>query len=193
MAAHSKKARKRKATIVFADETAFMMLPLLRRTWAPRGKTPVLMHVTRSYRKVSAMGAVALSPRARRVRLMFRLLPDANFDADQCVAFLRQLKQNTKGPVILVWDRLRAHRSRKVERFVRGQRRLEIELLPPYAPELNPTEYVWAYLKGSALANLAPHDQDRLQRQTKRSLCELRRHKTLIKSIIRRCPLPIGT
>jgi len=65
---------------------------------------------------------------------MFRLLPDANFGANECVAFLRQLKQNTKGPVILIWDRLLAHRSKKVERFLAGQSRLQIELLPPYAP-----------------------------------------------------------
>jgi hypothetical protein len=56
-----KKPHRVGATIVFAHETGLMMAPLVRRTWAAFGKTPILKHATRSHRKVSAMGAIALS------------------------------------------------------------------------------------------------------------------------------------
>jgi transposase len=83
-------------------------------------------------------------------------LTKANFDANECVSFLRQRKQNMKGPVILIGDRRPAHGSKKVHRFLARQSRLPIELLPPYAPELHPTESLGSYRKASVLANNTP-------------------------------------
>ena len=64
------------------------MAPLVRRTWAPRGHTPVLMQRGRSRRKVSVIGALVISPRRRRVRAYFSLLPDANFDGESIPSHL---------------------------------------------------------------------------------------------------------
>jgi transposase len=188
-----KKAAETGATIVFADEAGIMMAPLLRRSWSPCGKTPIVRQRTRSHRKISTMGAVAMSPKGRRVRVFFRMLADKNFNADECVEFLRQLEQNIKGKIILVWDRLLAHRSRKVRRFVeRRGCRIKIELLPAYAPELNPVEYLWGYQKGAAMANFAPKDLEHLHDTAKASLCRMRRDRDLVRRIISRSPLMDG-
>ena len=116
----------------------------------------MLRCVGRSYRKISAMAGLAMTLNGRRVRLFFRLLPNRNFGGDECVAFLEQLKQNVKGRIILVWDRLQAHKGRSVTRFLNCNRRVETVLLPGYAPELNPVEYVWSWLKYHALSNFVP-------------------------------------
>jgi len=83
--------------------------PLVRRTWAPRGHTPVLMQRGRSRRKVSVIGALVISPRRRRVRAYFGLLPDANFDGESILAFVVQLCRALRVPIALIWDRLGAH------------------------------------------------------------------------------------
>ncbi|WP_141735002.1 transposase [Oligoflexus tunisiensis] len=68
-------------------------------------------------------------------------------------AFIEQLKQNIRGQIRLVWDRLLVHRSKKMLRYLNKQRRVEVHYLPAYAPEQNPVEYIWAYLKNSSLCN----------------------------------------
>ena len=74
----------------------------------------------------------------------FRLYPGA-IRTPQVVAFLKHLLRHIPGKLLLVWDRLPAHRSRVVQEFVASQKgRIRIEYLPAYAPELNPTEYIWA-------------------------------------------------
>lgn len=138
------------------------------------------------------MGSVALTPKGRRVRVFFRLKPDGNFDAADCALFIRQLKTNIRGPIILVWDRLRAHRSKKVQAELRRSRRVTIELLPAYAPELNPVEYLWSYLKAVAMANFAPTELEDLRTVAKSSICTMRRNPSLVRRIIRGSQLMVS-
>jgi transposase len=70
----------------------------------------------------------------RRVRLCFRLHLDCAIDGPKVAAFLRQLGGQVRGPVLVVWDRLNAHRSKVVRAFAARQPRFQFELLPPYAP-----------------------------------------------------------
>jgi transposase len=164
------------------------MAPVVRRTWAPRGQTPVIRHRTRSHKKISAVGAIAIRSTGRSPRLMFRLLEGQNLDSALAVQFLVQLKQNIQGPIIVIWDRLQAHRSKKVMTWLANQTRIEIEHFPPYAPELNPVEYLWAYLKTSPLANYVPEDLDQLYLETKSALCGARKRKDLLLSFIDHSP-----
>jgi transposase len=120
---------------------------------------------------------------------MFRLLTNANFGANERVSFLRQRKQNTKEPVVLIGDRRLAHRSKKVSRFLAGQSPLPIETLPPYAPECNPTESLWSYRKTSAPANNTPEEVERLRADAKAALCHVRTQDDLRKRTFRRRPL----
>jgi transposase len=164
------------------------MAPLVRRTWAPAGETPKIKHKTRSHKKISAVGAIAVRHTGRRPRMMFRLLEGQNANSQIFVQFLTQLLQNIDGHIIVIWDRLVAHRSKVVNRWLEKNIRIETEFFPPYAPELNPVEYLWSYLKMNGLANLAATDLDQLYRESKNSLCDIRRKKDILKSFIDHSP-----
>ena len=58
--AHGKKnARRRRAWLVFEDESGVAQQPVVRRTWAPRGQTPVLTHTRANWQRLSVAGALA--------------------------------------------------------------------------------------------------------------------------------------
>ena len=90
----------------------------------------------------------------KKTRLLARTKPDS-FNAESLIAFLKDLKRFVQGDkVILVWDRLPAHRSKVMKQFLSQQQHwIQIEWLPAYAPDLNPTEGVWNNIKGRELAN----------------------------------------
>lgn len=120
--------------------------------------------------------------------MMFRLLTGKNANAQACIQFLTQLKQNIRGHVIVVWDRLLAHRAKAMNKWLAKQRRIETEFFPPYAPELNPVEYLWSYLKTNPLANFAAKTIEQLHMETKGGLCGIRKDKDLIASFIEHSP-----
>jgi transposase len=176
--------------LVFADESGLQLSPVVRRSWAPRGKTPVLKTKTRSHKKISAMGAIATGYGGRRPRLLFRLHPGKNIGATECVAFLEQLSLNFPGRnIFMIWDGLRAHWSKKVEKWVSKHRRFELFKLPPYAPELNPIEYGWGHVKFHQLANFAPESETDLLVHAKAAICRLRGSPELLRSFLRHAPI----
>lgn len=110
----------------------------------------------------------------------FRLYPGA-IRAPQIVAFLKHLLRQIPGNLLLVWDRLPAHRSRMVRDFVAAQNgRIHTESLPAYAPELNPTEYIWGHCKHHVLPNACPKDFAALKNGARHALRNMRRRPTLI-------------
>lgn len=165
------------------------MAPLVRRSWNPCGQTPVLKHRTRSHRKVSIMGALCISPDRTQVHLYFRLHPDHNINATRVRDFLRQLEYQLAAPLILIWDRLQAHRSRLVQRHITRRRRLRSVFLPPYAPELNPVEYAWAQLKHHALANRVCLSTDELATTARHATRSLQRRSSLLRAFVQHSPL----
>lgn len=165
-----------------------MMAPHLQRTWAPRGHTPIFLQRGRHRTKVSIIAAVTMRGACTRPHLYFRLHPDANIRKGELIEFLRQLRRHAKRPVIVVWDRLQGHRSPEVREYCRHHR-IELELLPPYAPELNPVEYVWCYLKTKPLANFAPRELAQLKRTTYCAGRQLQRRRNLIASCLNQTPL----
>jgi transposase len=177
------------ASLVFLDESGLLMMPLVRRTWAPRGRTPVLWQRTNSYRKVSAIAVLVVSPRRDRVRLIFRLHPNANINAASVLSFLKSLRRHVRGPVILLWDRFLAHRARLVQAYIAGKENWRSEHLPPYAPELNPVENVWNYLKMNSMANEPLYDLETLTETARRHGRSLQRRQPLLRSLMKHTPL----
>ena len=167
------------------------MLPTVRRTWSPRGKTPVLHHRTRSHKKVSAIGALTLSPRRRHPGLYLHWHPDKNITTVEIIAFLRALLRHLRGNVILVWDRLNAHRSKQLQDWRAIYPRLTIESLPPYAPEFNPIEYAWGNLKYHRTANHGLYELDDVYAQARRAAGEIADNQSLLRSFLRAAKLPI--
>lgn len=166
------------------------MGPLVRRSWAPRGHTPVLMQRGRSRRKVSMIGALAISPRRHRVRAYFSLLADMSFDGEHIVPFLRQLCRAVRAPIALIWDRLQAHVGEPVKGWLAQNRhRIRAELLPAYAPELNPVELIWSHAKTNGLANFAPVEFQDLAMQAHVTTLAIGDDEPLLRSFLCHCPL----
>ena len=145
-----------------------MLQPLVRRTWAPRGQTPVLDAWDR-HDRLSVLGALTTGPWALRLNLYFEVF-DRNVRADDVVRFLVRLRRRLRRPLIVVLDRWSAHRKAVRLLEERGARWLRVEWLPAYAPELNPAEQVWNHTKWGDLANFVPRDIAHLQRSAVASL-----------------------
>jgi transposase len=189
LARPQKKAHRLNAWLVFLDECGLLMGPLVRRSWQPRGQTPVLVQRGRHLEKVSALAALCVSPHRNRVRLYFRLHPKAEIGTRQVIGFLRQLNQELKGPCVLVWDRLNAHRAKRTAQFVASVHHLHTFFLPAYAPELNPVEYAWGYLKMNPLANRPTFETTELAALTHRHARALQSNEPLLRSFLRHSPL----
>jgi transposase len=166
---------------VFLDESGFMLQPLVRRTWAPRGQTPVHRSWDR-HDRVSVISALTVAPERRRLNVYWRA-QRRNIGADDIVVFLRQLRRGLRRRLVLIWDRWGVHRARVVHEYLQRHRdRIKVEWLPAYAPELNPAEQVWNHAKYSDLANFIPEDADDLHRHVDISIQDQRGQSSLLRS-----------
>lgn len=117
-----------------------MLIPTRRRTWGPQGQTPVI-RFNYKHDRISALAALTVSAQRHRMGLYTRFQQD-NFNTADFVNFVRMLLCHLRGPVILLWDQLPAHKG--AARALRQRfPRLHIEYFPGYAPELNPVEWIW--------------------------------------------------
>jgi transposase len=168
------------------------MTPVVRRSYAPRGRTPI---VEAWYRKgkISAISAVPVSPVRKRPNLEFRLLPDnANAHGEDTVAFLAQLRGRFGGPLTILWDQSRIHqRSGVVKADLAEHPEIVTEDFPGYAPDANPDEGVWGWAKYHRLPNFAPEDLDELRSRLANELSALGKRRDLLASFIRHAKIPL--
>jgi transposase len=192
LAAHQKKARRQRAHLALIDESGLLMAPLVRRTWAPRGRTPRLPQRSGRREKVSVAAAMWLSPRRDRLGLFFKALVDGYFDNRYSAAFLQALVQGLAGRVVVVWDGGGTHQGDPV-RDLQGVMadRLSIEKLPPYAPALNPTEPVWSWLKWGRLSNFAAEDATHLNERVVSELTAIQDDQEALRSLWKTSELPL--
>lgn len=118
---------------MFVDEAGFYLLPMVVRTYAPRGQTPVLkVKLTRDH--LSAIGG--LTPEGR----LFMRIQDHSYKGPDVVRFLQMLLRKVPGNLLVIWDGATIHRCQAVKDFLAkgGAKRIHLERLPAYAPELNP-------------------------------------------------------
>jgi len=145
---------------VFFDESGFMLQPFRRRTWAPSGKTP-LQRAWDRHDRLSVISALSLSPTRRRIGLYFQV-HSHNIRAPEVADFLRTVHGHLQRKIILVMDRWSVHKAAVLELARCGASWLRVELLPAYAPELNPVEAIWCHTKCGDLANFVPTDVNHL-------------------------------
>jgi transposase len=126
----------------------------VRKTWAPRGKTPVLVHRHRNWTRISAAAFVCYRWDGCRARLYVHLRP-GSYNEESLIEVLKDARRHFRGEkVLLLWDGLSCHKSNLMRSYLEGQSSwLTVERLPAYAPDLNPAEGLWANLKGKELAN----------------------------------------
>lgn len=139
-----------------------------RRTWAPKGQTPVQRAWDR-YDRLSVLGAVVLSPSRTRIDTPFQI-QEENVRTPEVVAYIKALRKRLRRPLIICWDRWSVHRSAENKIAASRLTNVHFEYLPAYAPELNPVEAVWSHAKYGDLANFVPDDVPQLKRQVRSSL-----------------------
>jgi transposase len=135
------------------DESAFYLLPGVVTTWAPTGETPVLRgKLTRDHLSVIS----AISPEGQ----LYLTMQEQAFDSDAVVTFLKHLLEHIKGKLLIIWDGAPIHRSQTIQTFLAegAAARIWLTRLPGYAPELNPDEGIWHYLKHVELKNVCCDD-----------------------------------
>ena len=182
-------AFRRRAHLVFLDESGFFLTPTVRRTLAPRGQTPVLEAWDRRD-KLSAIRAVTVSPLAGRTNLYFHVL-EHNAHAEDVVAFLEDVRQ-ALGSFTVVWDRHGIHsKSRLVKAFLAAHPEVVAEDFPGYVPDLNPDESVWSWTKYGRLSNLAAWNADELWDHIVEALIDLKRQPKLLGAFVKYAGIPV--
>jgi transposase len=165
VAAAEKKARRSRAALAFTDESGFLLAPLARRTLAPRGQTPRLVQRARHRDKVSVAAALTLSTAGGgHARLHYQTYANRYVDARAYAQFLRGLLRRTRGPVVLLHDGASLHKGPFLRELAVDFPRLDLNPLPPYAPEFNPDEFLFEHAKCERLANFVPLDVPQLER-----------------------------
>lgn len=186
-----REAWRRAAHVAFLDESGFMLMPLVRRALARRGRR-VFIRCSAEHDRVSAISCVTLSPQAMRAGLYFWLLRNENFHGEEVVEFLSYLIGKVPGPWTVVWDRNNIHsRSRAVKAWLAKHPQVVAEDFPGHDPDGNPDEWVWSWAKYGKLANLCPQDVDCLADAVWDALEELKHRPSLLASFVMDAGVPL--
>ena len=134
--------RRWQAMLYFQDESGVSLIPVLGKTWAPKGKTP---KIKVTGHKGGLCVTSAISPAGRMV---FRI-ENHTICAEDHIDFLKQImRQHPHRKIIVVEDNATPHIAKAVKDFVRDNKsKIAVYYLPTYSPDLNPDEKVWRYLK----------------------------------------------
>ena len=188
-----RQAWQRQAHVVFLDESGFQLTPSVRRTLAPRGRTPVLSCWDRRDR-ISAISCITLSPVQGRPGLYFDLLPvNRTVHAEEVVAFLTHLRLQLRGPFTVVWDRHGIHNKSRVTRaYLAEHPEIVVEDFPGYMPDLNPDEWVGGWTKYGRLSNLAAWHSDELWDRIVEALIELKFQPELLNAFVKDAGVPVA-
>jgi transposase len=174
-----KKAVAEQRTLVFIDEAGFYLLPAAVRSYAPIGHTPILREtLTRDHRSLN--GALTSSGQ------LYLRGQNRAFTSADVVGFLKHLRQQIAGKLLIVWDGACIHYG-EVKTFLAQGAAADIRIvrLPGYAPDLNPIEGIWQYLKYVELKNLCCHDLDELWYELRKAIARLRHKPHVMEGCIR--------
>ena len=154
----------------------------MARTYAPVGRTPVL-RAPLSYDHLSVISAI--TPDGR----LFTHVQERAFRGPAVVDFLRQLLRQIPGKLLVIWDGASIHHCQAVKTFLAAgaAKRLHLERLPAYAPDLNPDEGVWSLLKRGELKNRCCHDLAELRWELGLAIRRLRRRPQTLTACFRHC------
>jgi transposase len=157
------------------DEAGFALLPLVVRTYAPCGQTPVL-RVPLTHDHLSVIGAISTDGR------LFLQMQRKAYKGPDVIRFLRLLLRKIPGKLFIIWDGASIHRCQALKDFLaRGAaKRIHLEQLPGYAPELNPQEGVWNLLKRRELKNVCCCDLWQAEDELRHAKARLRHRKPIL-------------
>jgi transposase len=175
----SRRAKRVRARIFFLDEAGFQSDPPLGRTYGLKGKTPV---VRTSGQRQSINVISAVNARGE----FWAATYPGKLDAEAFVAFLKNFMSGRNGKVFLVVDGHPAHKANLVKGLVKSMKgRLELHFLPPYAPDLNPDEFVWSYMKGNGVSKKPLKQNESMRQRVEEDLTQIQENRRLVRSFFR--------
>jgi transposase len=173
--------------VLFLDETGLMLQPLVRRTWAPRGERPV-MYCWDRHDRLSVIAGLTVSAQKHWIGLYFAI-QERNVKTEEVETFIRDVRRQVGRPLIVVMDRLAAHKS--AAKRLGDDERFTFEWLPGYAPDLNPVEPAWSKTKYGDLANYVPEDVTDLEIETELALEATAGDQKMLKSFFQAARLKL--
>jgi transposase len=179
----AKRAKAVRAVIYWGDETGISNQDQVGRSYAPRGRTPV---VVRTAQRITRSMISAVSNRG----LMRFMLDEGALTADRFIAFLRRLVRDAGRKVVLIVDNLKVHKAGKVQAWVESHRHeIELYYLPAYAPDHNPSEYLNNDLKQELRQQPQPDTKEQLVERTRSVLRVIQRAPERVRAYFR--PEPV--
>jgi transposase len=172
----ARRAKRQGAEIHFWDESGFRADTVHGKTWGLRGQTPVVL---RPGQRQSMSAASAVNARGE---FWFCTYAGA-LNGELFVELLKQMMRHRKKPVHLVVDGLPAHKRVIVREYVESTRgKLTLHFLPGYAPDLNPDELVWSYVKRTGTARRPLQAGEKLRDRIDAELAAVKRNPKLVRS-----------
>ena len=188
MAFPPKKGVRQGVTFVFEDESGYSERPTVRRTWAPKGKTPIIRS-TGSWKTRTAIGMIASTAKGKNPKFFMRILRESA-KASDFVSSLKHLRKHIRGKIFLLWDGLPGHKAKCVQIYIKENASwLSAFRFPPYSPELNPVEYLWSASKSKDFANFCPKDIHDLEGRIRKSRQRIQKNPGLLSGFLKRSGL----
>lgn len=173
------RAKRRGAEILFLDEAGILSDAALQSTWGEKGKTPIV-ETSGQRQKINVISAV--SP----LGAFWYITYNCKFDSEFFIACLQSLVRGRRKPFFIILDGHPVHRSKAVSKFVQSLKgRLEIYFLPPYAPDLNPDEFVWNYLRQQGVTKKPLKQNESLINRVHNDLDIVRKNPKLVRSFFK--------
>ena len=174
-----KRAKRRGADIFFLDEVGVRSDSVLGRTYGLKGKTPVVK-TSGQRQKINAISAVNAKG-AFWYKVYGGMLTAVLF-----IVMLKDLMKGRRNPVMLVVDGLPVHKAKCVAKYIQSTKgRLELHFLPPYAPDLNPDEFAWNYLKQNGTSKKPLRQNEALRARLDKDLAAIKKDRRLVRSFFR--------
>ena len=171
-----KRAKRLGALIFFLDEAGFQSDPPLGRTYGLKGHTPIVAS-SGQRQSINVISAVNASG------AFWAATYTGKLNAESFVEFLRDFMKGQRRKVMLVVDGHPAHKAKLVKEYIAGlSGRLELHFLPPYAPDLNPDEFVWNYMKGTGVSKRPLKKNESLRKRVEQDLNAIHNDKVLVAS-----------
>jgi transposase len=170
------KAHRERRTLVFVDESGFYLLPGVVKTYGPKGRTPIVDEwQTRDH--LSVMGGVTSQGK------VYTLVRPKSLNGLHSIEFLVHMGRLVDDRLLVIWDGSPIHRRAEVKEFVaEAGGKIHREPMPPYAPDLNPVEWLWQHLKDVEMRNLTCLDLEQLHLELHLALGRVRQRSHLIQS-----------
>ncbi|WP_042876855.1 IS630 family transposase [Cupriavidus necator] len=169
-------AKQSGADIYFWDESGFRADAVHGKTWAVKGETPV---IERPGQRQSISAASAVNAKGA---FWFATYKGA-LTAELFIELLKKMMKGRNRPVHLIVDGLPAHKKANVREYIESTKgKLTMHVLPGYAPDLNPDEFVWSHLKRTGVARNPLRAGEKLEIRVEQHLHEVKKNRRLVRS-----------